>query len=84
MNNRLKSNNSGKSNVINRISTEFKNWLDSMNNKREENGLDSLSYPKMTKLIASHKKCSKIIEDDIIHYNTSLDINREDLEFHER
>lgn len=79
---RLRSNNSGKSNVLMRVSINFKNDLDKMNKEREENGLDCLSYPKQTELIRGHKKYWKPIEKDITHYNTNLDGDEE--EFNEK
>lgn len=81
---RLRSNNCGNSNVIGRVSINFKNRMDFINDKREENGLDCLSYPKQTELMITHKKCSKIIENDIIRYNTGLDEENKGVEFNEK
>ena len=81
---RLRTNNSGKSNVLRRVSVNFKNKLDFINKKREENGLDCLSDPKITELIIKHIKCWKIIQRDIIYYNTKLDEDEEEAEFNEK
>ncbi len=74
---RLRSNNCGKSNMNQRVSLNFRKELDSINKKRDENGLDSLSYPKITELTIKHKKCWGIIKKDIIGYNTLL--NNDDM-----
>jgi hypothetical protein len=81
---RLRSNNRGKSNVNQRVSINFNKKLDSINTKREENGLECLSYPKITELIIKHKKCWKPIQNDIIHYNTGLDIDEGGAEFNDK
>ena len=78
---RLSSNNSGKPNDHTRVSMNFKHKLDYINSKREENGLDSLSNPKITELMITHLECSPIIEDAIIHYNNNLDVKEEEREF---
>ena len=65
------------------MSIKFKDKIDFINKKREENGLDSLSEPKITELIVKHKKNWKGIEGDIIHYNTSLDSEKEE-DFNEK
>ena len=70
---RLRTNNKGKSNIIRRMSINFKNRIDKINKKREENGFEALSYPKITELIIRHKTSWKKIEEDLIHYNTVLD-----------
>lgn len=74
---RLRSNNCGKSNDNIRVSLSFKKKIPFINNKRDENGRDFLSGPKITDLIIRHKKW-KFIENDIIGYNTNLDSNGED------
>jgi len=81
---RLRSNNCGKSNIPIRVSINFQNKIDTINDKREENGFDRLSGPKITELIITHKKCFPIIENDIIHYNTILNIPQEDIEFNDK
>lgn len=81
---RLRSNNSGKSNINQRVSLNFRKELDLINKKREENGLDCLSYPKMTELFIKHKKCYEIIKNDMILYNTLLDNGEEEEEFNDR
>ena len=75
---RLRSNNSGKSNIARRVSINFGKEQDIINKTREENGLDCLSYPKITELIVQHKKGWKIIKSDIIGYNTLLDTGEEE------
>ena len=80
---RMRSNNKGKSNVLGRVSINFKNRQDYINDKREENGHEALSYPKQTELMVKHKRCWKIIEDDIIHYNTGLDLEKDKEDFNE-
>ena len=81
---RLRSNNCGKSNILRRVSLNFKNKLDFINKKRDENGFDNLSDPKITELIIKHLKCWKIIEEDIIHYNVGLDPEENEAEFNEK
>ncbi len=81
---RLRSNNTGKSNVLGRVSINFRNRLDYINEKREENGYDCLSYPKITELMVKHKKNYPLIERDIIRYNTGLDEDEEEAEFNEK
>jgi len=71
---RLRSNNCGKSNVAIRVARICKKTIDSINKRREENGLDCLSGPKITQLYFSHKKYSPLIVRDIIQYNTNLDM----------
>lgn len=78
---RLRSNNCGKSNVLMRVSILSKNRIEHINMKREENGFNCLSGPKITQLYFSHKKYSKLIEQDIINYNTLLD---EEVEFNDK
>ncbi len=78
---RLRSNNCGKSNVLTRVAIIVKKTIDNINTKREENGFDCLSGPKVTQLYFSHKKYSPLIERDIINYNTLLD---EEEEFNEK
>ncbi len=74
---RLKSDINGNSNIINRVSLNFKKKLDNINMKRKENGFDSLSFPKQTELIIKHKKYWKLIEEDMIHYNTTLETSED-------
>jgi phosphopantetheine adenylyltransferase len=81
---RLRSNNCGKSNVLIRVSSNLKKKIDYINIKREEKGLDPLSGPKITELQLTHKKCSPIIERDIICYNTNLDDENKGVEFNDR
>ncbi len=80
---RLRSNNRGKSNIPRRVSLNFGKEQDLINKRREENGFDCLSYPKITELIVKHKKCWDIIKSDIIGYNTLLD-NGEEEEFNDK
>lgn len=75
---RLRSNNCGKSNVLLRVALITKNTIDRINTKREENGLDCLSGPKITQLYFSHKKYSPLIEREIINYNTLLEDQEEE------
>ena len=75
---RLRSNNCGKSNVLMRVATVTKKKIDHINTKREENGFDCLSGPKVTQLYFSHNKYSPLIEKDIINYNTLLDDQEEE------
>ncbi len=75
---RLRSNNCGKSNVLMRVATVVKKTIDEVNAKREENGFDCLSGPKVTQLYFSHNKYSPLIKKDIINYNTLLDDNEEE------
>ena len=74
---RLRSNNCGKSNSLIRVATIVKKTIDHINVKREENGFDCLSGPKVTQLYFSHKKHSPPIVKDIINYNTLLDEEEE-------
>lgn len=74
---RLKSNNNGKSNCLTRVSNNFSKKLDLINDKREENGLDRLSNPKITELIIKHNSCWKPIQEDIIFFNTNLNEDNE-------
>lgn len=83
-NTRLKSKNHGKANVPTRVSINCMKYMDFINKKREENGLDSLSYPKVSELMVKHKKHSKPIQVDIINYNTKLDIENGDGDFNEK
>lgn len=69
---RLKSDNNGKSNKLTRVSRHFINKLDFINNKREENGFEKLSYPKITQLIIKHKTSWVPIQNDIILFNNKL------------
>lgn len=55
-------------NQIIRVSNNFSKKLDNINEKREENGLDQLSNPKITDLIISHKLYWLNIEKDILSY----------------
>ena len=80
---RMKSKNGNKSNELVRVSINFKNKIDLINDKRNEYGLDCLSGPKITELIIKHKKWY-IIERDIINYNTNLDKEKEEEEFNEK
>ena len=75
---RLRSNNCGKSNVLMRVALITKTSIDKINERREENGLDCLSGPKVTQLYFSHKKYSPLIERDIVGYNTMLDDKEEE------
>lgn len=81
---RLRSNNCGKSNVLRRVSINFANRLDYINKKRDENGFDCLSGPKITELIAKHRKCWKIVQSDIIRYNTNYDNKDDEVEFNDK
>lgn len=74
---RLRSNNCGKSNINQRVSLNFRRFADYINERREENGWDCLSYPKISELIVMHKKYSKRVQNDIINYNTLLDEDEE-------
>ena len=74
-------NENGKSNVLTRVSHNFSNKLEGMNDKREENGFDRLSNPKITELIIKHKSAWKKIERDIVFFNTNLEIPKEDGDF---
>lgn len=78
---RVKSNSNGKSNVLKRVSSSFANKLDFINDKREENGFDKLSNPKITELIIKHISSWKPIEQDIINFNTELDTEEKQEEF---
>lgn len=75
---RLRSNNCGKSNVPIRVSLNFQKRIDYINSKRDENGLDCLSGPKITELIVKHKRSWRTIQNDITRYNTSLDSRGEE------
>lgn len=77
---RLRSNNCGKSNTLMRVAVVVKKTIDKINTKREENGLDCLSGPKITQLYFSHKKYSPLVERDIINYNTLLDDKEEEFD----
>lgn len=81
---RLRSNNCGKSNVNQRVSINFRRFADCINEKREENGWDALSYPKISELMVMHKKYSKNIQNDIINYNTLLDEEKGEEEFNDK
>lgn len=81
---RLRANNCGKSNINQRVSINFRNKLDFINDQREQNGFDCLSYPKITELIIKHKLYWKSIENDIINYNTQLYKEQEEVEFNEK
>ena len=65
---RLKSDSNGKSNVAIRVSRNFDNKLEEMNDKRLERGFNKLSKPKMTELIVIHKFNWTQIEEDIVNY----------------
>lgn len=78
---RVKSNENGKSNVLTRVSHNFSNKLEGINDKREENGFDRLSNPKITELIIKHKSAWKKIERDIIFFNTNLEIPKDEGDF---
>ncbi len=79
---RLRSNNCGKPNILVRVAAVTKDTIDRINTKREENGLDCLSGPRVTHLYFSHRKYSLLIEKDIIKYNTLLEDEGE--EFNEK
>lgn len=61
-------------NVLKRISTKFCMRIDKINDRREENGFDKISRPKITELIIRHKLFPEI-EKDIIHFDISLENN---------
>ncbi len=75
---RVKSNSNGKANKLTRVSIDFAKKISYINEKREENGFDDLSGPKITDLIIKHKKYWKLIEKDIINFNTQLDTLEEE------
>lgn len=82
---RLKANGKKNTNTNQRVAIIFNNKLNKINSKRIENGLDELSFPKMTYLIVRHIKCWPIIEQDLILYNNSIDIDsEEDVEFNDK
>jgi len=74
---RLKSNTNGKSNELARVSNNFARKLEFINNKREENGYDKLSNPKITELITKHINWRKI-QEDIIFFNTGLELDQKE------
>lgn len=78
---RVKSDNNGKSNILKRVSNNFSNKIENINNKREENGFDNLSFPKITDLIVKHKTHWKRIEQDIMFFNTELDTEEKQEDF---
>ncbi len=80
---RIKSNNNIKANELLRVSNNFARKLEFINDKREENGFDHLSNPKITELIVKHKKFWKAIEQDLIYFNTKLDSTEDDRGFNE-
>ena len=65
-------NNNEKANINKRISNDFNNALDKINEKREENGFDTLSKPKITGLIIKHERWEEI-KEAIIFFNTKLE-----------
>ena len=72
---RLKSNTNGKSNILIRVSNNFARRLDLINDKREENGYDRLSNPKINELIVKHIIAWEKIQEDIIFFNTGLELD---------
>ena len=75
---RLKSNNNEKSNILTRVSNNFARKLEFINDKREENGFDRLSNPKITELIVKHISSWRAIEEDIMLFNTGLELDSEE------
>jgi len=71
-NNARLSYNNGESNVLRRMSVNFKKELDNINERREEESFDKLSYPKITELIVKHKNGWPLIKKDIIYYNNKV------------
>lgn len=55
-------------NEIIRVSKGFAKKLSDLNDKREENGFEGLSNPKITDLIIKHKIGWVLIERDIINF----------------
>lgn len=78
---RVKSKNNNNANKLIRVSNEFAERINNINDKREENGFDNLSGPKITDLIIKHKKYWKLIEEDIINFNTKLDLEEDGGDF---
>jgi len=76
---KLKYKNSKKTNILRRISINFFDKLREVNESRESKGLKKLSVPFMTELIINHNKSWKIIENDLILYDTDLDFDYEDV-----
>lgn len=74
---RIKSNGTGGANTLKRVSVDFSKKLDAINDRREENGFDRLSNPKMTELIIKHKSAWQIIEKDLIYFNMALEPEEE-------
>ena len=74
---RLKSNGNGGTNLLRRVSIAFAGKLEAINDKREENGFDRISIPKMTELIIRHNTGWNLIERDLIYFNTALEEQEE-------
>lgn len=62
----------GKSNTHSRVSNNFFNKLEEINDKRETLGFDKISNPKITELVVRHKLWA-LIERDLMYFNTSLE-----------
>ena len=60
-------------NKLIRVSRKFDEKIENINNKREENGFDKLSKPKITELVVMHNKYWPAIEEDIINFNKDVE-----------
>jgi len=58
-----------------RVPTSFMKECNYINDKREEFGLDGLSFPKILELIPKHVSWKKLMRNDLIKFNTNLENN---------
>jgi len=68
-------NNSNSPTILMRVPVKFHESLKDINEKREENGLDKLTNPKIFELIIRHVSWKKLMKKDLIDFNTNLDDN---------